>query len=201
MVGSTRYISNLSRAPPTYVTVADNGHLRTNGQGIVVLQARDSNTHITFNDVLYVPDLRFNLLSAAKLSDCGVTLTTDPYTRDLILTFAPPDSPVEQPILHLYQQQLGCLFFASVTCRPDLSYIASQLAQHSRKPVVENHLDLERALKYFISTPDMGLSYSTRTTTSFNLTGFVDADHAADLANRRSRTDFIFCMKPTGPIS
>ncbi|CAI7858998.1 unnamed protein product [Closterium sp. NIES-53] len=27
--------------------------------------------------------------------------------------------------LHTYQQQLGCLLFASVTCRPDLSYIAS----------------------------------------------------------------------------
>ncbi|CAI7835929.1 unnamed protein product [Closterium sp. NIES-54] len=34
--------------------------------------------------------------------------------------------------LHTYQQQLGCLLFASVTCRPDLSYIASQLAQYSR---------------------------------------------------------------------
>ncbi|CAI7811638.1 unnamed protein product [Closterium sp. NIES-54] len=27
--------------------------------------------------------------------------------------------------LHTYQQQLGCLLFACVTCRPDLSYIAS----------------------------------------------------------------------------
>ncbi|CAI7863347.1 unnamed protein product [Closterium sp. NIES-53] len=27
--------------------------------------------------------------------------------------------------LHTYQQQLGCLLFASVTCRPDLSYITS----------------------------------------------------------------------------
>ncbi|CAI7890098.1 unnamed protein product [Closterium sp. NIES-54] len=64
-------------------------------QGIVVLQARDSNTHITFNDMLYVPDLRFNMLFAGQLRDSGVMLTTDPYTRDLILTYAPPDTPVE----------------------------------------------------------------------------------------------------------
>ncbi|CAI7891227.1 unnamed protein product [Closterium sp. NIES-53] len=103
--------------------------------------------------------------------------------------------------LQLYQQQLGCLLFASVTCRPDLSYIASQLAQYSRKPVAENQLDLERALQYFISTPDIGLSYSTMTTTSVNLKGYVDADHAADPANQQSQTGFVFRLEPTEPIS
>ncbi|CAI7901340.1 unnamed protein product [Closterium sp. NIES-53] len=95
MVGSVRYISNISRAHATYVTVANNEQLRANAQGIVVLQARDSNTHISFNDVLYVPDLRFNLLSAGQLRDCGVMLATDLYTHDLILTYAPPDTPPE----------------------------------------------------------------------------------------------------------
>ncbi|CAI7783869.1 unnamed protein product [Closterium sp. NIES-53] len=99
--------------------------------------------------------------------------------------------------LQMYQQQLGCLLFASVTCRPNLSYIANQLAQYSRKPVAENQLDLERTLQYFISTPDIGLSYSTLTTTSFNLNSYVDADHAADHANRRSRSGFFFCLEPT----
>ncbi|CAI7762139.1 unnamed protein product [Closterium sp. NIES-54] len=88
--------------------------------------------------------------------------------------------------LHTYQQQLGCLLFASVTCRPDLSYIASQLAQYSRKPMAENLLDLQRALQFFISTPNVGLCYSTIPTSSFNLIGYVDADHAADPDNRRS---------------
>ncbi|CAI7802755.1 unnamed protein product [Closterium sp. NIES-53] len=99
MVGSVRNISNISRAPAAYVTVANNEQLRASAQGIVVLQARDSNTHITFNDVLYVPNLRFNLLSAGQLKDCGLMLATDPYTHDLILTYAPPDTPVE---LHKY---------------------------------------------------------------------------------------------------
>ncbi|CAI7736664.1 unnamed protein product [Closterium sp. NIES-53] len=95
MVGSVRYISNISCAPATYVTIANNEQLRANAQGIVMLQARDSNTHITFNYVLYVPDLRFNLLSAAQLSDSGVLLATNPYTRNLILTYAPSDTPVK----------------------------------------------------------------------------------------------------------
>ncbi|CAI7874443.1 unnamed protein product [Closterium sp. NIES-54] len=90
--------------------------------------------------------------------------------------------------LQTYQQQLGCLLFASVTCRPDLSYIASQLAQYSRKPTVENLLELQRALEFFISTPNVGLCYSTIPTASFNLIDYVDADHAAYPDNRRSRT-------------
>ncbi|CAI7860454.1 unnamed protein product [Closterium sp. NIES-53] len=68
-------------------------------------------------------------------------------------------------------------------------------------PVAKNHLDLERTLQYFISTPDIGFSYSTLTTNSFNLNGYVNADHAADPANQRSRTGFVFRLESTGPIS
>ncbi|CAI7774200.1 unnamed protein product [Closterium sp. NIES-53] len=113
-----------------------------------------------------------------------------------------PDNKALSPTgLHTYQQQLGCLLFASVTCKPDLSYIASQLAQYSRKPMAENLLDLQRALQFFISTPNVGLYYSTIPTSSFNLIGYVDADHAADPDNRRSRTCFLFRLEPSSPIS
>ncbi|CAI7791935.1 unnamed protein product [Closterium sp. NIES-53] len=113
-----------------------------------------------------------------------------------------PDNKALSPTgLHTYQQQLGCLLFASVTCRPDLSYIASQLAQYFRKPTAENLLDLQRTLQFFISTPNVGLCYSTIPTSSFNLIGYVDVDHAADPDNRRSRTGFLFRLEPSGPIS
>ncbi|CAI7810031.1 unnamed protein product [Closterium sp. NIES-53] len=102
--------------------------------------------------------------------------------------------------LHTYQQQLGCFLFASVTCRPDLSYIASQLAQYSRKPTAENLLDLQRTLQFFISTPNVGLRYSTIPTSTFNLIGYVDADHASDPDIRRFRIGFLFRLEPSGPI-
>ncbi|CAI7736666.1 unnamed protein product [Closterium sp. NIES-53] len=123
-----------------------------------------------------------------------------PY-RTPSASYKPDNKPLSPTGLQLYQQKLGFLLFASVTCRPDLSYIASQMAQYSRKPVAENQLDLERALQYFVSTSDIRLSYSTLKTTSFNLTSYVDADHAAEPANRRSRTGFVFRLEPAGPIS
>ncbi|CAI7865593.1 unnamed protein product [Closterium sp. NIES-53] len=112
-----------------------------------------------------------------------------------------PDNKALSPARpHTYQQQLGCLLFASITCRPDLSYIASQLAEYSHKPMAENLLDLQRALQFFISMPNVGLCYSTIPTSSFNLIGYVDADHAADPDNRRSRTSFLFRLEPSGPV-
>ncbi|CAI7836189.1 unnamed protein product, partial [Closterium sp. NIES-54] len=48
-----------------------------------------------------------------------------------------------------YQKKLGCLLFAAVTCRPDLSYSASQLATYLKKPKTEHLAELDRALHYF----------------------------------------------------
>ncbi|CAI7835427.1 unnamed protein product [Closterium sp. NIES-54] len=64
---------------------------RACAQGIVVLKARGSGTHITLNNVLIVQNLRFNLLSAVQLMDCGVDLSIDPKTRDILLHYTMPN--------------------------------------------------------------------------------------------------------------
>ncbi|CAI7896256.1 unnamed protein product [Closterium sp. NIES-53] len=100
-----------------------------------------------------------------------------------------------------YQKKLGCLLFAAVTCRPDLSYSASQLATYLKKPEAEHLAELDRTLHYFVSTPTCGLTYYKNATTSTKLIGYVDADHAGDSDNRRSRTGYIYRLEPIGPIS
>ncbi|CAI7788722.1 unnamed protein product, partial [Closterium sp. NIES-54] len=100
-----------------------------------------------------------------------------------------------------YQRKLGCLLFAAVTCRPDLSYSASQLATYLKKPEIEHLVELDRALHYFVSTPMIGLTYYKNTTTPTELVGHVDADHAGDSDNRRSRTGYIYRLESIGPIS
>ncbi|CAI7768799.1 unnamed protein product [Closterium sp. NIES-53] len=99
-------------------------------------------------------------------------------------------------------QQLGCLLFAAVTCRPDLAYVASYLAQFLRCPKEEHHLDLQRALYYFVATPTVGLIFNTgKLTDKMYLSGYVGADHAGDTSDRQSRTGYIFRLEPIGPIS
>ncbi|CAI7922812.1 unnamed protein product [Closterium sp. NIES-54] len=100
-----------------------------------------------------------------------------------------------------YQQKLGCLLFATVTCRSDLSYSASQLATYLKKPEAEHMLELDRALDYLINTPMIGLTYHKTGTTTPKLIGYVDADHAGDSDNRRSRTGYIYRLEPIRPIS
>ncbi|CAI7885981.1 unnamed protein product [Closterium sp. NIES-54] len=100
-----------------------------------------------------------------------------------------------------YQKKLGCLLFAPVTCRPDLSHSASQLATYLKKPEAEHLAELDRALHYFASTPTIGLTYYKNATTPTKLIGYVDADHAGDSENRRLRTRYIYRLEPIGPIS
>ncbi|CAI7884834.1 unnamed protein product [Closterium sp. NIES-54] len=100
-----------------------------------------------------------------------------------------------------YQRKLGCLLFVAVTCRPDLSYSASQLATHLKWPEAEHMAELDRALHYLVSTPTIGLTYHKTETTTPKIIGYVDADHAGDSNNRRSRTGYIYRVEPIGPIS
>ncbi|CAI7835011.1 unnamed protein product, partial [Closterium sp. NIES-54] len=100
-----------------------------------------------------------------------------------------------------YQRKLGCLLFAAVTCRLDLSYSASQLATYLKKPEAEHMMELDRALHYLVSTPTIELTYHKTGTTTPKLIGYVDADRAGDSYNRRSRTGYINQLEPIGPIS
>ncbi|CAI7841577.1 unnamed protein product [Closterium sp. NIES-54] len=100
-----------------------------------------------------------------------------------------------------YQRKLGCILFAAITCRPDLSYSASQLATYLKKPEADHMGELDRALHYLISSPTIGLTYHKTGTTTPKLIGYVDADHAGDPDNRRSRTGYIYRLEPIGPIS
>ncbi|CAI7820951.1 unnamed protein product [Closterium sp. NIES-54] len=61
--------------------------------------------------------------------------------------------------------------------------------------------ELDRALHYLVSTPTIGLTYYKNRTTTPKLIGYVDADHAGDSDNRRSRTGYIYRLEPIGPIS
>ncbi|CAI7738953.1 unnamed protein product [Closterium sp. NIES-53] len=139
--------------------------------------------------------------SLAKRFNISTDFVATPY-RSTLTGHVPNLKNLSAAGLQLYQQQLGCLLFAAVTCRPDLAYIASHLAQFLRCQKEEHSLDLQRALRYFVSTPTLGLIFNAgKPTDKMYLSGYVDADHAADTSDRRSRTGYIFCLEPIGPIS
>ncbi|CAI7909602.1 unnamed protein product [Closterium sp. NIES-54] len=146
-------------------------------------------------------------LNAAKYADTiakrsALTLTTisTPY-RYTVGNNKAGSAPLKPADIRDYQRKLGCLLFAAVACCPDLSYSASQLATYLKRPEAEHMTELDRALHYLVSTPTIGLTYYKNRTTTPKLIGFVDADHAGDLDNKRSRTGYIYRLEPIGPIS
>ncbi|CAI7835418.1 unnamed protein product [Closterium sp. NIES-53] len=139
--------------------------------------------------------------SLAKRFNISTDFVATPY-RSTLTGHVPNLKNLSAAGLQLYQQQLGCLLFAAVTCRPDLAYVASHLAQFLRRPKEEHALDLQRALRYFVSTPTLGLIFNAgKPTDKMYLSGYVDADHAGDTSDRRSRTGYIFRLEPIGLIS
>ncbi|CAI7820594.1 unnamed protein product [Closterium sp. NIES-53] len=74
-------------------------------------------------------------------------------------------APLKSTDIRNYQRKLGCLLFAAVTCRPDLSYSASQLATYLKRPEGEHMAELDRALYYLVSTATIGLTYHKNETT------------------------------------
>ncbi|CAI7839908.1 unnamed protein product [Closterium sp. NIES-54] len=146
-------------------------------------------------------------LSAAKYADTiakrfGLTLAaiSTPY-RYTAGNHQEKANPLGPAGLRDYQRKLGCLLFADVTCRPDLSYSASQLATYLKRPEAEHMAELDRTLHFLVSTPTIGLTYHKTGTTTPKLIGYVDIDHAGDSDNRRSRTGYIYRLEPVGPIS
>ncbi|CAI7753476.1 unnamed protein product [Closterium sp. NIES-53] len=139
--------------------------------------------------------------SLAKRFNISTDFVATPY-RSTLTRHVPSFKNLSAAGLQLYQQQLGCLLFAVVTCRPDLAYVASHLAQFLRCPKEEHSLDLQRALRYFVSTPTLGLIFNAgKPTEKMYLSGYVDADHTGDTSDRRSRTGYISRLEPIGPIS
>ncbi|CAI7845352.1 unnamed protein product [Closterium sp. NIES-54] len=135
---------------------------------------------------------------AKKFAVALINLTT-PFRT--LPNHEPDTQPLSIEDHRLYKQQLGCLLFAAIMCRPDLSYIARQLAQYLKRPQGENLVDLRQALQYFVSTPYIGLTYEANLNATLQLHGYVDADHAGDTDNRCSCTVFNFQLQPAGLIS
>ncbi|CAI7908252.1 unnamed protein product [Closterium sp. NIES-54] len=150
-------------------------------------------------DAIYLNAAKYADTIAKRFALTPTTIST-PY-RYTARNDKGGSAPLKPAGIRNCQKKLGCLLFAAVTCRPDLSYSASQLATYLKKPEAEHLAELDRALHYFASTPTIGLTYYKNATTPTKLIGYVDADHAGDSDNRRSRTGYIYRLEPIGPIS
>ncbi|KAK9179751.1 hypothetical protein WN943_028956 [Citrus x changshan-huyou] len=93
-----------------------------------------------------------------------------------------------------YASSVGCLMYAMVLTRPDLSYAVSLVSRFMSNPGKEHWRAVKWILRYLRGTTSYGLLYGGERANYNLVEGFVDSDYAGDLDNRRSLTGFLFTL-------
>ena len=88
-----------------------------------------------------------------------------------------------------FRQLVGSLFYLTIT-RPDIAFSVGVVSQFMDQPHETHLVAAKRILCYIKGTLNYGLMYEK--SKSFLLSGFVDADWAGDVNDRRSTTGFCF---------
>lgn len=98
-----------------------------------------------------------------------------------------------------YKEGVGCLQWAALGTRPDISYAVSNVARFSNNPGQPHIQALKRILKYLRGTVNLCITYGGQHIDN-RLTAYCDADYAGDVDDRKSRSGFILLLNG-GPVS
>lgn len=90
-----------------------------------------------------------------------------------------------------YRESLGSLMYQMLCVRPDLCFPVAYMGRFQQSPTEDHWQALKRIMRYLKGTTAMGLNYKKQNDTR-PLVGYVDADWAADLEDRKSVTGFMF---------
>lgn len=139
----------------------------------------------------YAADIleKFNLSMASPVSTpiaVGVKLTTEdqPVTKE---------DKVEMESVP-YRAAVGCLIYLTVWTRLDIAKATQEVAQFSDNPGRKHWQALKRIYRYLSGTRSYGLTYNASGNNKLTLTGWTDADWAANLDSRKSVGAYIFTL-------
>jgi Reverse transcriptase (RNA-dependent DNA polymerase) len=94
----------------------------------------------------------------------------------------------------LYQSAVGALMYLMVGTCPDLSYAVLALRRHNAMPGPSHLHSLECVFKYLCGSMSLRLTFRRGTPEGTVLRGFVDADWASDINDRKSTSGFAFML-------
>jgi len=111
------------------------------------------------------------------------------------------DNSIEPPVTFPYRECVGCLQFAALGTRFDISYAVSNAAKFSNRPTAAHVSAVKRILKYIRGTVGHRITYGEGQPHNINhLTAYCDADYAADIDDRKSRSGFLLMLNG-GPVA
>lgn len=134
------------------------------------------------------------MLVTHDMQDCKGVMSPMDKTK---LTKATADTLIDENIRPL----VGSLRFV-VLSRPDIAFAVGCVSRYVNSPTKEVVAACKRILRYLKGTIDKGLVYKGNGGRGWELHGYVDADLAGDINDRRSTTGYVFCMnKFSSPIA
>uniref|UniRef100_A0A2N9HJ76 Integrase catalytic domain-containing protein n=1 Tax=Fagus sylvatica TaxID=28930 RepID=A0A2N9HJ76_FAGSY len=97
-----------------------------------------------------------------------------------------------------YASAVGCLMYAMVCTRPDLAHAVSTVSRYMANPGREHWNAVKWIFRYLKGTAEHGILFSRQSGTN-SVVGYVDADYAGEVDDRRSTTGYVFTLSG-GPI-
>eukprot|EP00253_Pinus_taeda_P005362 PITA_05362 len=93
-----------------------------------------------------------------------------------------------------YVSAVGSLMYVMVCTRPNIAHAVELLNRFMSKPGKDQWIAVKRVFRYLCGTSDYGLCYQRRLGLDrlLDIHGFVDADWAGDLDQRRSTSGYVF---------
>nr|KYP51561.1 hypothetical protein KK1_026589 [Cajanus cajan] len=132
----------------------------------------------------------FDLLTKVKMEDSKGISTPMIGGQQLAKAGTLFDDPT------LYRSVVGALQYATIT-RPEIAFSVNKVSQFMCSPMEEHWKVVKRILRYLKGTIKHGLVFApARSTSSFNLTAFTDADWAVDPNDRGSTSAACIYLGP-----
>jgi hypothetical protein len=97
-----------------------------------------------------------------------------------------------------YASAVGCLMYAMVCTKLDLAHAVSVVSKYMANPGKQHWDAVKWIFRYLKGTTDYDITF-VRQKSDLSVVGYVDADYAGDLDDRRSTTGYVFILAG-GPI-
>eukprot|EP00253_Pinus_taeda_P003817 PITA_03817 len=151
--------------------------------------------HGHLEEEIYVKQPEGFVVKGKKELDSKPVKVTIPVGVRLSTEQCPKTQEEEEDMPHVpYASSIGSLMYAMVCTRPDIAHEVGVLSKFMSKPGKENWTAVKWVFRYLRGTTDYGLCYHGRPRLHrvLDIHGFVDADWAGDLDQRRSTSGYMF---------
>ena len=92
-----------------------------------------------------------------------------------------------------YASVVGCLMYVMICTRPDLAHAVSVVSKYMANPGKQHWDAVKWIFRYLKGTTDYGIIF-VRQKSDLLAVGYMDANYAGDLDDRRSTTGYVFTL-------